>query len=62
MEELLKEQLKEYETGYAKNEAECIKLMKDGKPWLEKAKKGAGFKLMIDYCKNQIKILTLKKG
>lgn len=48
MRELLLEMLAEYNEKFQQNKAECIQLMKDGKPWEETAKKGAGLKLMIE--------------
>lgn len=46
--ELLKEQLIEYKDKFDKNQADCIALMKEGKPWQELAKEGAGLKMMIE--------------
>ena len=48
MKELLKEMLTEYITRLDKNKNDCYALMKEGKEWKEKAKEGAGLKLMIE--------------
>ena len=48
MKEMLKELLIEYQAKFDQNKEECMQLMKEGKDWQEYAKKGAGFKLMIE--------------
>ena len=53
--ELLKEQLQDYLKQMKENEAECIKLMKEGKEWQETAKKGAGLKMMTEATLLEIK-------
>ncbi len=53
--ELLKEQLKDYLAQFKAIEDECIQLMKEGKEWKDKAKKGAGIKLMIETTLLEIK-------
>ena len=53
--ELLKEQLKDYLARLKENQAECIKLMKEGKEWQELTKKGVGLKLLIEATLLEIK-------
>ena len=53
--ELLTEQLKDYLVQKKTIEAECIKLMKEGKEWKELAKKAAGLKMMIEVTLLEIK-------
>jgi hypothetical protein len=54
--ETLKEMLVEYQRDFEANKKECIELMRAGKPWEEKAKEGAGLKLMVEAT-----ILEMKK-
>ena len=55
MKELLIEQLKEYQEEFNANKEECIKLMEEGRPWKEIAKKGAGLKMLIEVTLVEIK-------
>jgi hypothetical protein len=48
MKELLKQKLIEYQNDFNKNQAECIALMKEGKPWEDHAREGASLKMMIE--------------
>ena len=54
MEELLEEQLAEYQTHYNLLEMTCYQLAKDGKPFEEYAKQAAGYKIMIEAIKKEI--------
>mgnify|MGYP003967548161 CR=1 FL=1 len=56
--ELLKEQLKDYQSQYDTIQEECHKLWKDNKPWRETAKKAAGLSMLIKHCKEEIKKLS----
>ena len=54
--DLLKEELMEYYKKFEANKKECIQLMKENKPWQEKAKEGASLRVMIETI-----ILEMKK-
>ncbi len=46
----------EYYKKFEANKKECIQLMKENKPWQEKAKEGASLRVMIETI-----ILEMKK-